>query len=362
MRRFVLPAALLAAALAELIPAGCSGDNQQSGGGKRVIFLTNGTSPFWDAARAGMMDADKEFKLKEAGLRPVFETNDGTDKGQIDKLRQFGSQSDVAAIAISVNTAGNVAIVEELRNLQNKGVKVVAVDSDVDRKLHRDARFAFIGTDNLVGGRELGKCLKGLLPDGGKYVTFVGITGAQNAVERVSGVAEGAGDKFKSLDNMGDDNDRTRARENVRNALNNHPDLGALVGIWSYNAPAIVDVVREKNVRDKVKVVVFDAEPATIEETGKGMIDAMVVQNPYEMGRQSTRLLKALVTDDKATISEMLPDHGKKPDGDLFDTGLKVVVPDEGSPLKSEQFDKKTTFLKLSPFRDWLKKYNLTQS
>ncbi len=362
MRRFVLPAVLLAAALAGLVPVGCTGDGAQQSGGKRVIFLTNGTSPFWDAARAGMMDADKEFNLKDADLRPVFESNDGTDKGQIDKLRQYGSQSDVAGIAISVNTAGNVAIVEELRNLQKKGVKVVAVDSDVDRKLHRDARFAFIGTDNLVGGRELGKCLKGLLPDGGKYVTFVGITGAQNAVERVGGTAEGAGDKFKSLDNMGDNNDRTKARENVRNALNNHPDVNALVGIWSYNAPAIVDVVREKNVRDKVKVVVFDAEPVTIEETGKGMIDAMVVQNPYEMGRQSTRLLKALVKDDKATINEMLPDHDKKPDGDLLDTGLKVVVPDEGSPLKAEMFDKKTTFLKLTPFRDWLKKYNLTQS
>ncbi len=362
MRRFVFSAALLTAALLPLLPAGCSGSgNQQAGGEKRVIFLTNGTSPFWDAARAGMMDADKEFNLKEAGLRPVFETNDGTDRGQIDKLRQYGSQSDIAAIAISVNTAGNVAIVEEMRNLQSKGVKIVTTDSDVDRNQHRDARFAFIGTDNLVGGRELGKCLKGLLPNGGKYVTFVGITGAQNAVERVTGVAEGAGDKIKSLDNMGDNNDRTRARENVRNALNNHPDLSALVGIWSYNAPAIVDVVREKNVRDKVKVVVFDAEPVTIEETGKGMIDAMVVQNPYEMGRQSTRLLKALVKDDKATINEIVPNYGK-PSGDLYDTGLKVVVPDEGSPLKPEMFDKKTTFLKLSPFRDWLKKYNLTQS
>src|ERR1043165_1083166 len=98
MRRFVLAAALLAAALAGFVPAGCSGDG--AGDGKRIIFLTNGTSPFWDAARAGMMDADKEFNLKDAGLRPVFETNDGTDGGQIDKLRQFGSQGDIAAIAI----------------------------------------------------------------------------------------------------------------------------------------------------------------------------------------------------------------------------------------------------------------------
>src|SRR5262249_5640643 len=156
---------------------------------------------------------------------------------------------------------------------------------------------------------------------------------------------------------MPDDTNRTRARENVRNALTNHPSLKVLVGIWSYNAPAIVDVVREKGIRDKVKVVAFDAEPVAIAEMGKGMIDAMVVQNPFEMGYQGVRLMKALVEKDEKTIKEVLP--GKdKPDGDLYDTGLKVVVPDEGSPLKADLFDKKAQFLKLSQFREWLEKYN----
>lgn len=350
---------LLAAGL-----VGCSGgggNTQSAGGLKRIIVLTNGNSPFWDAARAGVVEADKKLDLAKDGLQAVVEVNDGTDRGQIDKLRQFASQNDIVAVGVSVNTAGNVAIVEEMRNLQKKGVKVVTIDSDVDRGKHRDARFAFIGTDNLQGGRELGKCAKGLRPEGGEYVTFVGITGAQNAIERVGGFKEGAGDKFVSKDNMGDDTDRTKARENVRNALTNHPNLNTLVGIWSYNAPAIVDVVRQKGVRDKVKVVVFDAEPDAIKYMGEGQIDAMVVQNPYEMGYQGVRLLKALLKDDKATIQEMLPRHGQ-PDGDIYDTGLKVVVPDQGSPLKPEMFDKKTQFLKLSEFRDWLQKYNLTGS
>ena len=363
MRRlFWSCAPVLAAALAALLP-GCGGGSTQPGGAnvKRIIVLTNGNSPFWDAARAGVVEADKKLELDKAGLKAVVEVNDGTDGGQINKLRQFGTQSDIVGVGVSVNTGGNVAIVEEMRNLQKKGVKVVAIDSDIDRAMHRDARFAFIGTDNLQGGRELGKCAKGLRPEGGEYVTFVGITGAQNAVERVGGVKEGAGDKFVSKDNMGDDTDRTRARENVRNALNNHPKLNTLVGIWSYNAPAIVDVVKEKNVRDKVKVVAFDAEPDAIRQMGEGMIDAMVVQNPYEMGYQGVRLMKALIRDDQATVKEMLPRHGQ-PDGDIYDTGIKVVVPDAGSPLKADMFDKKTTFLKLSEFQEWLKKYNLTGS
>jgi ribose transport system substrate-binding protein len=346
--------------LLALLLTGCTGGNNAPGT-KRIIILTNGNSPFWDAGRAGMKDAETKEELAKAGLQAVMEVNDGTDGGQINKLRQFATQNDIVAVGVSVNTAGNAAIVEQMRLLQKMGIHVITLDSDVDRARDRDARFAFIGTDNLQGGRELGKCAKGLRPEGGEYVTFVGITGAQNAVERVGGFAEGAGPKFKSLDNMGDGTDRTKARENVRNALTNHPKLDTLVGIWSYNAPAIVDVVDEKNARDKVKVVVFDAEPDAIKATGEGKIDAMVVQNPYEMGYQGIRLLKALVQGDKATTQAMLPKHGE-PDGDLYDTGLKVVVPDTGSPLKAEMFDKKTQFLKLSEFRDWLKKYNLKQS
>jgi ribose transport system substrate-binding protein len=79
------------------------------------------------------------------------------------------------------------------------------------------------------------------------------------------------------------------------------------------------------------------------------------------MGYQGVRLMKALVKDDQATIKEMLPNLGKT-DGDVYDTGLKVVIPDEGSPLKPEMFDKKTKVLKLSEFKAWLKDKNLTGS
>ncbi len=47
------------------------------------------------------------------------------------------------------------------------------------------------------------------------------------------------------------DADRSRARDNVRDVIGKFPDLNFLVGIWSYNAPAIVDVVKEKNARDR---------------------------------------------------------------------------------------------------------------
>jgi ribose transport system substrate-binding protein len=176
----------------------------------------------------------------------------------------------------------------------------------------------------------------------------------------MGGFQEAVGSAFREADRMGDDLDRTRARDNVRNAIRNHADLVALVGIWSYNAPAIVDVATQEKVRDKYTIVVFDAEPIAIKQLRDGHIDAMVVQNPYEMGYQAVRLLRAMHAKDQATIDAMFPNAGKA-DGDIFDTGLKVVVP-TGSPLQAEFFQANTQFLGLDEFQAWLDKFGLQGS
>jgi ribose transport system substrate-binding protein len=335
---------------------------------KRLIMLTNGDDPFWDAMRAGMEDAARDLKLADAGFKVELDKNDNTPKGQIDKLTQYANQTDIAAVALSSTDARSTQIADAMRALGKQGIKVVTIDSDVDRKTARDARFAYLGTDNIVGGRELGKAAKGLRPEGGKYAAFVGLKSAANAQERMQGFAEGAGEKFKQIDYLGDEMDLSVAAKNVRDAIDRHKDLDTLVGIWAYNAPAIATMVNERGARERVKVVVFDAHPGALVGMGEGMIDAFIVQNPYDMGYQGVRLMKALVEDDKSTIAEMYPswnpESGKfnVPDGDIRITGLKVVVPDDKSPLKKVMFEESTEFLKLPEFKAWLDKYKLKGS
>ncbi len=337
-----------------------AGNSQSSSSGsgetRRVIILTNGDDPFWDAMRAGMQDAEKELDLAKAGLKAELDKNDGTDKGQADKLQQYANQTDIAAVAISVIDAKNVAVAEGMRKLQAQGIKVLTVDSDVDRERSRDARFAYLGTDNIEGGRELGKAAKGLRPEG-KYVCFVGHKSAANAIERITGFAEGAGAEFAAAeDTLGDEMDLSVADRNVRDALERHTDLNVLVGIWAYNANAIASTVKDRNVKDKTTVVVFDAAPKAITHMEAGLIDAMVVQNPYQMGFDATKLMKAMIEDDQTTIKAMLPD------GDVIVTGLKVVVPDESSPLKKDMFSAGTEFLTLKEFKAWLDSKHLAGS
>ncbi|MGE3407224.1 MAG: substrate-binding domain-containing protein [Pirellulales bacterium] len=341
-------------------PAGDGSTGANAGDKRRIILLTNGYSDFWKAAETGLQAAAKDFGLAAAGLEATFMANDGTNEGQLDKLRQIATQSDVAAVGISVTDRDNVAIADELRALRKKGVKVIAIDSDLNENL-RDARYAFVGSNNLAGGRLLGTAARLLRPDGGEYVTFVGRTGAHNAIQRVDGFAEGAGKNFVAKDNMGDEIDMSKAKENVRNAIRNHPDLKFLVGIWSYNAGKIVDVVQDQNARDKFTIVCFDADQDAIQHTEAGLIDVLVVQNPYRMGYDGVRLMKALIEDDQAVLDEML--HQAGVDGDrTIDTGLKVVIPDDDSPLTADQFGDDIEFFKLKDFRLWLDKYGLKSS
>jgi len=333
---------------------------------RRFVFITNGDDPFWDACNAGLVEGAKRSDLAAKGLRAVMEKGNGTAQGQIEKLRQLASQADVAGVAISVIQAENAAIVDEMKNLAARGVKVITVDGDVNRGMFRDARPYYIGTDNIVGGRLLGAAAKAILAARGKtsggYVQFAGFTDNDNARARMNGFREAIGDAFKESDRMSDEMDLARARDNVRTALVNHPDLVALVGIWAYNAPAIAEVVEERKARERITTVTFDAQAVAIERMAAGQIDAMVVQNPFEMGIQTVRLLLAMHTADAATIREMFPREGA-PDGDIYTTGLRLIVPDADPLVKPTDIQGGGhETMPLSEFRAWLAKYGLSSS
>ncbi|NBP79815.1 hypothetical protein EBU58_03685 [bacterium] len=126
--------------------------------------------------------------------------------------------------------------------------------------------------------------------------------------------------------------------------------------------PAIAEVVEERGAREQTTVVTFDAQAAAIEYMANGGIDAMVVQNPFEMGVKSVRLLLAMLEGDDDTIGEMFP-NPEAADGDVHTTGLRIIVPEEGSVLGSDSFDPAPAErMTLPAFREWLATYGLTSS
>lgn len=358
----------LAICLSLALAIGCSSNNSNSssssaGGTKRIVLLNNTDSPFWDAARAGIAKAVEDLKLADAGFTAGMDSNENAETGQIEKLRQYATQDDIAAVIISPVSGTNPAIADELKKLHDKGVLIGCFDSDLDLKFQSIREF-YVGTNNITGGKVLGTAAKNLRPDGGSYVQFVGFDSQQNAIERMDGFTAAVGDKYIQKERKIDETDRGRARDNVRDVIDRYAGLNILAGIWSYNAPAIVDVVKEKDIRERFAIVTFDAEQLAIKQMDEGMIDAMVVQNPFGMGYDSVKYAFAKLSGDEETVKEMFPNMGQ-PGGEIRDTGIKIVAPNSDTVLKPEMFSEfgsSVEFLTISEFQDWLKEYNLTSS
>ena len=82
------------------------------------------------------------------------------------------------------------------------------------------------------------------------------------------------------------------------------------------------------------------------------------------MGYDSVRYVFSKLRGDEATMADLFPNM-KEPGGNIRDTGLKVVVPDSGTPLTPEMFkdfEPGVKFMTLTEFRAWLAEYKLTSS
>ncbi|MCA9098307.1 MAG: substrate-binding domain-containing protein [Planctomycetaceae bacterium] len=167
----------------------------------RIVLITNGSSPFWDAADRGSQEAGDKLGVKVEFLR-----NDATEAGQIERLEQLAGQKDVKGIGISLIDEKATGVIDQMKALREKGIHVITFDADGPK----DCREAFVGTNNLEAGRALGQATATLRPDGGSTVCFVGIKGSQNARERLQGFTEGAGEKIKVVDEKSGE-DLTRA-------------------------------------------------------------------------------------------------------------------------------------------------------
>ena len=246
-----------------------------------LAFLTNNASDFWTIARAGCDQAQKEVpNIKVEFKIPA----DGTAAEQtriFDDLLVKG----VNGIALSpVDPANQTAMIDK------GAAKALIVTQDSDAP--KSQRSFYVGTDNVAAGRQAGELIKKAVPNGGSIMLFVGKRDAQNAKERIQGVEETLkGTNIKILDVRTDDTDRVRAKQNVADTLVKNPDIACLVGLWSYNGPAILNAVKDANKIGKVKIVTFDEENDTLQGVKDGAIEATVVQNPYEFGRQAVTLM-----------------------------------------------------------------------
>lgn len=304
------------------VGAGASGaaatafDTPRKAEGKISIrILTNGISPFWDSMQVGMKRTADELGCDAGWAAP-------SGSQSVNQIRLLDDTVSKGVDGIAISAIEGAAITPTIDGIvTDKKIPVITMDSDAPAS----KRLCYIGTNNTEAGKRAGEEAIRLLPSGGKFIAFVGNLSAENARERRDGFLEAVkGRNIEILDVMEDNKDVTRAKRNVEDAILKHGDkIQGLLGLYSYNAPAIAEAVKAKGLKDKLKVITFDAEPGAQTALEEGLIDATIVQKPYEFGALSTRLLFLINRKGWPEARKEL----KIPDNGIYDTGVEVVTP-----------------------------------
>jgi len=293
MTRSVQPTFVYAVALTLCLAVSCASPSKPPKAVKTVAFITNSTSDFWKIAQKGCEKADAELPDITVAFKT---TNTGTMEEQNGLIRHALDAEEADAIAISpIDPAAQQTVI----NNAAKRALVLTQDSDAPES----DRAVYLGADNRAAGRQAGELIKKALPQGGKIMVFVGKREVQNAKDRFEGLKESLqGSKLVILDLMTDDADPGNARSNAYEALNKNPDIAGMVGLWSYNGPAIVQALRPQGKLGKIQVVCFDDELATLTAIKEGSIFGTVAQQPFEYGYQTIKTAEQILKGDRSVI------------------------------------------------------------
>jgi ribose transport system substrate-binding protein len=282
--------------------AGCTGDT----GKPKVAFVTNNPEAFWTIAEAGASKAAGEENIDLLFRRPA-QGDPAVQREVIDGVVNQGAK----AVSISVIDPKNQS--DYLDRIAGK-VSLLCVDNDAPKT----QRLAYIGTDNYEGGKAVGRLVKEALPEGGKIAIFVGDLAPLNARERRQGVIdELAGKKIDKIEDGATYGKYTlfrtytdmpegqqKAKQNAVAAVKDlaeEPNV-CMIGLWAYNPPAILSAVQDKEKQGKIRIVGFDEDAKTLQGIAEGHITGTVVQNPYQFGFQSVKLMAALTRGDKSKV------------------------------------------------------------
>nr|WP_249310497.1 sugar-binding protein [Bacillus sp. FJAT-49736] len=176
-----------------------------------------------------------------------------------------------------------------INNLENKGIPVITVDTDAPSSNRR----AYIGSDNYYSGFIAGKAL---VADTKGKINVAIITGSFQASHqqlRVKGFKD-AIRKEKRVKIIAIEESkitRIRAAEKANKIITEHPETNAFFGTSALDGIGIAQTVEHLNRQDSMYIIAFDTIEDTINDIEKGVIDATVMQKPYEMGYKAVEMM-----------------------------------------------------------------------
>ena len=301
---------LLFVVLTALAALHCSRPNQP--GTLTIAVIPKGTTHvFWQSIHAGAAKAAKELAVAIIWRGPLRE--DERDS-QVSEVEGFVSRGVSGIVLAPLDEA---ALAPPVADAKRAGIPVVIIDSG----LKGNEYVSFVATDNRKGGRLAGEHLSSLLNDKGRVVMLRYAEGSESTIQREEGFLEAIkarpGIEVVSANQYGgaDVEGAYKRSEALLSGLKRSDGQLDVDGIFTPNESttlAMLRVLEGNGWAGKVRFVGFDASDTLLKGMSDGTLNALVLQDPVNMGYLGVKTIVAHI-------------HGQ-PVEKRIDTGVRLVA------------------------------------
>jgi ribose transport system substrate-binding protein len=273
-RQEFLRGALGAAALSF---SGCNRETKRT-----IAVIPKGRAHlFWQSVHAGAVKASREAGVEIAWNGPTTETD---FNGQIQIVEAMINRRVDAICLAPIDKKVMVGVVEKAAK---QNIPVVIFDSGIDT----DDYVSLVATDNYAAGQMGADRMGELLGGKGKVVVVAVQPGAASTMAREQGFEDRMKENLPGIqivDKRYGMADFAKSLQVSENMLTAFPDANGLFASNESSAVGAAQALKGRKA-EGVKMVGFDWSPTLLEDVRAGLIDSLVVQNPFGMGYTSVK-------------------------------------------------------------------------
>jgi ribose transport system substrate-binding protein len=259
-----------------LVLAACHRDTR-----KRIAVVPKGQAHlFWQSIHAGAVSAAREAGVEIIWNGPPLETD---FSAQIQIVEAMITQH---VDAICLAPTDKTALISVVERANREGIPVVILDSPVDTQNF----VAQVATDNYQAGATAAQRMGKILNGKGKVAEVAVEPGSASTMAREQGFEDSIKKDFPGIqivDKRYGWSDRAKSLAVAENMLTAHDDLNAMFASNESSSVGAAQAIKARNA--KLKLVGFDSSPGLLEDLKSGVIDSLVVQDPFRMGHDAVK-------------------------------------------------------------------------
>lgn len=279
-----------------------STEKDNTASSRRIAVIPKGTANmWWEVVRKGAEKAAAEAGISVSWNGPELET----DREKQIQCVEDALTRNVDAVVLGPNDFR--ALARSVEKIHARNIPCIIIDSPVEST----SFDSFVATDNYQGGAEAAKILGAALGSKGNVIVISYVPNSASTDARSRGFTETIAKDFpgiKILSNQYTLGTVEDARQKTVDLLTRFPETS---GVFAVNHPSSVGsfkAITSQNFAGKIKFVAFDSDPVLLDGVAAGFVEAIIAQNPFEIGYRGVKCAIALL--DKKTVENFIPIAG----------------------------------------------------